>query len=328
MLDYRMETFLAVCKYMNFTHAAQELNLTQPAVSQHIQYLEKKYESPLLIRENKKLSLTPAGEILRSALETMRNDENTMKKRMKESLCAKKLITFGVTMTIGEYAILPALAKLIHAHPDTDFYIRYGNTQTLLSYLYEGNIDFAVVEGYFKEEQYNKRVFRNEQYIAVCAAGHRFAQEIRCLRDLTGERLLVRELGSGSRAILSRTLAVNNLSIQDFGGIVEVENIHTLVSLLLEDCGITFLYQSAVEQELRKGTIQKILLSDFSMSHDFTFIWNKDSIFSGEYDHIFDELCENTPAQDDPLEEAVCTAQNWDEQEDGCDLGKNFSRFE
>ena len=84
MLDFRMETFLKVCEYMNFTHAAHDLNLTQPAVSQHIKYLEKEYDAPLFARDKKKLTLTPAGEILRSALETMRNDENTMKIRMKE----------------------------------------------------------------------------------------------------------------------------------------------------------------------------------------------------------------------------------------------------
>ena len=90
MLDFRMETFLTVCEYMNFTHAAEKLNLTQPAVSQHIKYLEKEYDSPLFIRDKKKLLLTPAGEILRSALEAMRNDENTLKKRMKESFSQKK----------------------------------------------------------------------------------------------------------------------------------------------------------------------------------------------------------------------------------------------
>ena len=113
MLDFRAETFLAVCKYMNFTHAADALNLTQPAVSQHIKYLENRYHAPLFLRENKKLTLTPAGEILRSALETMRNDETTIEERMKESLSAKKVLTFGVTMTIGEYAIVPALSKFV-----------------------------------------------------------------------------------------------------------------------------------------------------------------------------------------------------------------------
>ena len=137
MLDFRMETFLKVCEYMNFTHAAHDLNLTQPAVSQHIKYLEKEYDAPLFARDKKKLTLTPAGEILRSALETMRNDENTMKIRMKESLCEKKILTFGVTMTIGEYAIVPSLSAFIKKHPDTDIHVRYANTQTLLSFLYE-----------------------------------------------------------------------------------------------------------------------------------------------------------------------------------------------
>ncbi len=57
MLDFRMETFLEVCKYMNFTRAAEALNLTQPAVPQHIKYLETKYDSPLFVRDRKNLSV-------------------------------------------------------------------------------------------------------------------------------------------------------------------------------------------------------------------------------------------------------------------------------
>ena len=290
MLDFRMETFLAVCKYMNFTRAAEALNLTQPAVSQHIKYLETKYDVPLFIRERKNLALSPAGEILRSSLESLRNDENTMKKRMKESLSGKKVLTFGVTMTIGEYAILPSLSDFIKAHPDTDFHIRYDNTKTLLSDLYEGNLDFAIVEGYFKKDNYQTRVFRTEEYIAVASSQHEFAKPIHCMQDLTAERLLIREPGSGTRAILSRALALKNMSILNFPHIVEVENIHTIVSLLRQDCGISFLYKTAVQQEIIDGTLKQIQLDDFMLMHDFTFIWNKDSIFSQEYEAIFEEL--------------------------------------
>lgn len=290
MLDFRAETFLAVCKYMNFTHAADALNLTQPAVSQHIKYLENRYHAPLFLRENKKLTLTPAGEILRSALETMRNDETTIEKRMKESLSAKKVLTFGVTMTIGEYAIVPALSKFVKLHPDTDFHIRYGNTQTLLSALHEGTIDFAIVEGYFQKEMYEIRVYRTEEYIAVASGNHHFTKSVRTLSDLTSERLLVREPGSGTRAVLAKTLALKNMSIRDFAHIIEVENIHTIVSLLRHDCGITFLYKAAVEEEIRSGVLRQIPLSDFMVKHDFTFLWNKNSIFSKEYEEIFEEL--------------------------------------
>ncbi len=290
MMDFRMETFLTVCKYMSFTRAAEALNLTQPAVSQHIKYLEQKFDAPLFVRERKNLTLSPAGEILRSSLESMRNDENTIKKRMKESLSGKKVLTFGVTMTIGEYAILPSLGKFLKAHPDTDFHIRYSNTKTLLSELYEGNLDFAIVEGYFKQEQYQTRVYRTEEYIAVASRDHVFSKPIRCMQDLTGERLLIREPGSGTRAILTRALALKNMSILNFSNLVEVGNIHTIVSLLLQDCGISFLYKAAVQQEIDNGTLVQIPLDDFRLSHDFTFIWNKDSIFSKEYEAIFQEL--------------------------------------
>ena len=292
MLDFRMETFLTVCKYMNFTHAAEELHITQPAVSQHIRYLEEHYETPLFYRKKKKLTLTSAGELLLSALETMQNDEYTLKNRMKESVTNKKILTFGVTMTIGEYAILPSLASFIKAHPDTDIHVRYSNTQTLLTCLQEGTIDFALVEGYFLQEKYETRIFKTDDYIAVASAKHSFQQPIHTLRDLTKERLIIREQGSGTRAILTRTLSLKNMTVRDFSNLVEVENIHTIVSLLREDCGISFLYRSAVEEEIQKGTLCQIPLLDFHMSHEFTFIWNQGSVFSKEYEEIYKELKE------------------------------------
>ena len=80
MLDFRMETFLTVCKYMNFTHAAEALGAYSACCfSAHSISGKKKYEAPLFIRDKKKLSLTPAGRMLHSALVTMRNDENTLK---------------------------------------------------------------------------------------------------------------------------------------------------------------------------------------------------------------------------------------------------------
>ena len=58
MQDYRVETFLAVCRTLNYTRAAEELNITQPAVSQHIAFLEKEYGAKLFSYANRKLSLT------------------------------------------------------------------------------------------------------------------------------------------------------------------------------------------------------------------------------------------------------------------------------
>ena len=151
------------------------------------------------------------------------------------------------------------------------------------------NDRFAIVEGYFSGDHYETRVYKTEEYIAVSSAHHTFSKPVHNLRDLTSERLLIREHGSGTRAILTKTLALK-ICLSRFRHLVEIENIHTIVTLLKEDCGISFLYKSAVEQELNEGMLVQIPLSDFMIMHDFTFLWNKNSIFSQEYDAVFKEL--------------------------------------
>ena len=83
MLDFRIETFLSVCRHMNFTEAAAELHLTQPAVSQHIRWLEQRYAAQLFRRDGKRVRLTPAGEVLLSAMTVLRNDETALTERIR-----------------------------------------------------------------------------------------------------------------------------------------------------------------------------------------------------------------------------------------------------
>ena len=78
MLDFRIETFLCVCRNMNYTHAAKELNITQPAVSQHIHHLEKEYATKLFIQDGKKIELTESGKILFQKMNQIKNDEELL----------------------------------------------------------------------------------------------------------------------------------------------------------------------------------------------------------------------------------------------------------
>ena len=64
MLSTKLQTVLAVAEYKNFTRAAEELNMTQPAVSHHIKQLEQEVDAPLFVRNKAGLKLTPQGEIV------------------------------------------------------------------------------------------------------------------------------------------------------------------------------------------------------------------------------------------------------------------------
>ena len=291
MLDFRIKTFLCVCQTMNYTQAAKLLNITQPAVSQHIRFLEDYYQIKAFRYANKKLELTAAGRILYERCKTMENDEVALSAELLSSQSGIRTLSLGVTMTVGEYAIISPLAAYQLAHPGINIRLRFGNTQELLAQLTAGRIQMALVEGYFPPQDYFCRPYSTEPYIGVCASSHVSPSgEPATFHDLLGERLLLREKGSGTREILERNLALHGLKTTDFIHNMEVENMHTIIGLLTHDCGISFLYRRAVHAELEAGRLREIPLKNFSMEHDFTFIWEKDSIYTAEYQQICEEL--------------------------------------
>nr|WP_269325074.1 LysR family transcriptional regulator [Lactobacillus delbrueckii] len=188
MLDFRVKTFLTVCETMNFTRAADRLHVTQPAVSQHIRYLEKEYQVKLFSYQGKKLTLTAAGEKLRQAMRQMQSDERLLKAEIKQADLPP------VTMTIGEYALARPLSRFLKDHPQTNVEVVYGNTQFLTKKLDEGDLDFALIEG-DPARGYASPRYQSEDFIAVCSPDLSFAKEPDQIADLFDQRLLVREPG-------------------------------------------------------------------------------------------------------------------------------------
>ena len=107
------------------------------------------------------------------------------------------------------------------------------------------------------------------------------------VENLFHERLLVREEGSGTREVLERCLDAQNLSIRDFGKVMEVGSLQTIKELTKAGCGITFLYETAVKEELKSGTLKRIALSGLDISHEFNFIWRRGSIYADRYKELF-----------------------------------------
>ena len=112
------------------------------------------------------------------------------------------------------------------------------------------------------------------------------------MEDLFGERLLLREQGSGTREVLERFLNSQNYSLDDFKQSMEVGSLQTIKEFTKSGCGITFLYEVAVREELENGELHKIVLKDFQVSHEFTFIWRRGSIYAERYREIFRRLSE------------------------------------
>lgn len=289
MLDFRINTFLTVCRTMNFTRAAEALNLTQPAVSQHIRYLEEHYGVKLFQYSDKKLRLTKQGEILRRASMTLKHDEQHLTELLRSAQERKKL-TFGATLTFCEYIFPDSLAAFSKAHPEISLCIMAGNTTRLLGRLENGEIDFALVEGYFEKSRYDYLPCTEDRLICVCAAGNPLADEERDWPDLFAHKLIIGDVGSGTREILERTLESQNYTLDDFFSVAEIGSIIPIKRMVELDCGISFIFEKAVEKELQAGILRKVEIRNFSITHEFHFIWHKNSIFEDYYRNLFQSL--------------------------------------
>lgn len=281
-----MNTFIAVCRCMNLTKAAEQLNITQPAVTQHIHYLEDYYGIRLIAYKGKKMFLTDAGTLLFQSAVTMKHDESYLKKTMGDLNTVRKRLVFGVTLTIGEFVIAEHLRAYLERYPNTEVRMMMGNTRELIDLLNLGEIDFAIIEGNFDRDEYDCMTYSQERYIPVCSRNYSFRRPPERLLDLLSERIVIREKGSGTREILEKNLEARNLSFMDFKHTVEIGGMNAIKSLVEAGCGITFLYEAAVKKELENNVLQEISLKDFHMLHDFEFIWNKGSAFSAHYREI------------------------------------------
>lgn len=278
MLDPRWNTFLVLYETMNYTRAAEQLCLTQPAVTHHIHYLEDHYGCRLFSYEGKILRLTEAGMRLREFTRSMAYNS----KKVEATMAAPAPISLrvGASKTIGEYVIAPRVERFLRSQPEASFSLLVDNTQVLLRALEAGQLDFALVEGFFDRSRYDAQLCRQEAFFGVCAPQHRLAGRAVPLDEITGERLILREPGSGTRAIFEEALHRQNYTLDSFPSVVTISDFSTIKSLVADGLGLSFLYAPVVEQELEAGTLARFDLAEVPMSGAFYFVCLKDNLFA------------------------------------------------
>lgn len=289
MLDHKIETFLAVCQAMNYTRAAESLHITQPAVSQHIRALEEEYGVRLFTYQGKQLSLTEAGTLLLRTAAAARHDDMHLRGLLRTA-SGRRTLHFGATLTIGEYIMPAPLDRLLRAEPDLRLRMLVENTDALLGLLDAGELDFAVIEGFYPRQKYDALVYDRQRLIAVCPPGHPMAGTQQDLGALLGQRLLVREPGSGTREMLERALHERGFALADFPRLAEVGSLGAIKSMVLAGAGITFCFESVVRAELDRGQLACIEVRDVDMRHEFAFLWQKNSVFAPYYREMYRKL--------------------------------------
>jgi DNA-binding transcriptional LysR family regulator len=171
MLDYRYKTFLTLIDEGSYTKAAKKLNITQPAVTQHIQHLQEEMGVQLFRYEGKQLLVTEKGRYLEEQLSLLNRDVERIRTHLLQQDDAPTL-SFGATLTIGEYVMPGLIGRYLEQHPRHHLSMIVDNTATLTGLIQKGKIDFALIEGDFNQSQFGFQKLSDEPFIGVCAAAN------------------------------------------------------------------------------------------------------------------------------------------------------------
>lgn len=283
MLDHRFETFLTLCRLGSFTRTAEALHITQPAVTQHIKYLEELYGVKLVAHEGKTFSLTARGELLRRHASVIHADAAHLKELLAREDADTAPLVFGATRTIGEFIMPGILIRLSREQPRRPVTMLVENTHTLLGLLDRGQLQFALVEGLFDKTQYESITFSREDFVVVAAASSPLCGQPVPLSQLLEHRLLLREPGSGSRDILELVLARHNLRVESFAQTSVLGSIAAIKAIAAQGLGVSFLYRAAVDRELGQGDLGEVAVQIPRDRQDFSFVFLQNSRHRQEY---------------------------------------------
>ena len=290
MIDTRIETFLTLCRVMNYRKTAELLNMTQPAVTQHIHFLEEQYGCKLFRYDRRTLTMTKEAELLQKYAENVLYQEKKLKAELEQSDGVS--LSIGATKTFGEYVIGDHVSAFL-SEPDHRISVTVENTETLLTDLSAGKIDFALIEGYFDRSRYTSRLYRKEPFVGLCGKGHLFANKTIPIDKIWCENLLLREEGSGTRDILGQLLTESNHSFSNFERITTISNFGLITKLLENNNCITFAYRAVGENS---DALAEFCIKGWNVSREFNYIY-LDTPFSEYAVNLFENYRERNARQ-------------------------------
>jgi LysR family transcriptional regulator, transcriptional activator of the cysJI operon len=273
-MDFRLKVFYTVALRLNFTKAATELYISQPAVSKHIQELEETYKTKLFERNGSKIILTPAGEILlkhtKNIFEIYREIDFDMSSFIKDR---QGLLRLGSSTTISQYIISPVLARFHQKQQDIKVNLLNGNTEQIENALINKEIEIGIVEGQSKNQSIKYISFLKDELVLVCNSKNPLVQQNEIsLNDLKSMKFITRERGSGTLEVIEYALKQVGVKLTDLQIEMQLGSTESIKSYLLNSDCFAFMSIHAVGKELKNNELIVLDVKELSIERYFYII--------------------------------------------------------
>lgn len=277
VIDPKVYSLIKVSETGSYTRAAEQLSLTQPAVSQHIRALEGELGIRIFERVSNELRITHEGEMAIKYAKRMLSLYNNLQRDLTSEKRQLTQLTVGITHTAESNAISEALAKYVNNHEGVTVKIITDTLSNLYDKVKNYELDFAIVEGKLNHPSLRYLMLDTDCLVLAVSPNHRLAkQSMVTISALKKEKMILRLPDSSTRNLFVSSLESQNMSIDDFNVIMEIDNIATIKDLIRRDFGVSVLAKSACMDELKKKKIAVLPIENLSMMREINIVYSQD----------------------------------------------------
>lgn len=247
----------AVATEHSVSRAADRLMVSQPAVSKQLRDLEKQLGTPLFDRLPRGVRPTQAGAILADYARRIFDLTAEAEQRLGELRGLERgELRVGSSTTIAVYLLPPVFVAFRSKFPGVKLTVDIANTHDIQDRLAAGHIDVALTEGDADETDFVVEPFMTDELVAIAAAGHPLAGKKTVKAEtVCREPFVVREAGSGTRAVVERALASQGLTVTP---VMAVGSTIVIKRAVAAGVGVAFVSRLSCELELQSGTLAEI----------------------------------------------------------------------
>ena len=274
MSDRRLKVFHTVAKLLSFTNAAEELHMTQPAVTFQVRQLEEYFNTRLFDRTHNKVSLTPAGERVSEFAERIFDLYSEMENSVRDLTGEiSGALTIGASTTIAEYMLPALLGEFKNRYPDINLRLKVSNSEGIVSMVEHNVIDLGVVESAVSNKNLIVEVCHDDQLVLIAAPDHDLVKRGGKVKasDIVNYPFVSREEGSGTREVIMQYLFEAKVSLGDMNICLELGSPESIKGAVEAGMGITIISRSIIGKELKLNTLAELQL-DPPLSRPFSFV--------------------------------------------------------
>jgi len=271
----RLTVFQAAARRLSFSQAADDLHLSQPAVSKHIGQLEAELGVKLFQRAGNRVELTDAGRILNDYAERVATLSEEVRRVLGELAGLKRgYLRLAASSTPGFYLLPEALARFSRRYPGIEVSLWLGNSSAVAQQVLQGAVDLGFVGIRPELPGLQVRPFAEDQIVLATPSDHRLARVAAFSRELLdGETLILREAGSGTRQAVEARLA--QLQVRP-GRVLEMAGCEGVKRGVAAGLGVGFVSRRALALELTQGLLCASPIAELTFRRSLYVLTRKD----------------------------------------------------